>query len=399
MAFIQKVKGKKGPIYKVHYQEPLTGKRRCKNFARRKDAQKFLENPKVTGVHDAVNVTAGQAADHWIDVCRNIGRNGRPPVARSTIKPYERHARYFNAVEIKVDGQPVKLGDIFLERLTKAHCEALRKNLIQEFSWENARKHFTSFKSILTQARADDMMQHEPAEFVFIRPKTRKPGYDLTDNEKVPQIAEIRQLLCTMRKRVRISNRQLRRRRLRYNLIFKTMTFGGTRPGEALGLSWPNVDFKRGGLRIVQDVDDDGSIGELKSKASYRFISMPDHYMRQLKWWRKLCPASEHELVFPNWSGKVEFLSNLNRRGWQPLLIEAGLVDENGRHKYPPKSLRHARASLEIDSGANPKELQTLMGHSSIRVTFDVYGHLFEAHNERRQDRANQIASQLLAAE
>ncbi|MCW8087705.1 tyrosine-type recombinase/integrase [Sabulicella glaciei] len=126
---------------------------------------------------------------------------------------------------------------------------------------------------------------------------------------------------------------------------------------------------------------------------------MPDHYMRQLKRWRLLCPKSKHDLVFPNWTGMVEFLSNLNRRGWQPLLQEAGIVDEDGRHKYPPKSLRHARASLEIHSGANPKEIQRLMGHSSIRVTYDVYGHLFEAHEDKRQDRANQIANELMAAE
>ena len=47
--------------------------------------------------------------------------------------------------------------------------------------------------------------------------------------------------------------------------------------------------------------------------------------MRQLRWWKKLCPESKHNLVFPNWSGKVEFLSNLNRRGWQPLLEELKL--------------------------------------------------------------------------
>ena len=36
------------------------------------------------------------------------------------------------------------------------------------------------------------------------------------------------------------------------------------------------------------------------------------------------------------------------------------------------------------------------MGHSSIKVTFDVYGHLFEAHDDRRADRANAIANGLL---
>jgi len=125
---------------------------------------------------------------------------------------------------------------------------------------------------------------------------------------------------------------------------------------------------------------------------------MPDRYMRQLRWWKKLCPQSKDGLVFPNWSGKVEFPSNLNVRGWQPLLKEAGLVTKDGRHKYPPKSLRHARASLEIDGGANPKEIQMLMGHSSIKVTYDIYGHLFREHDERRRDRVNSVADLMRAS-
>ena len=37
---------------------------------------------------------------------------------------------------------------------------------------------------------------------------------------------------------------------------------------------------------------------------------------------------------------------------------------------------RHTFASLLIDAGANPKAIQTFLGHSKIQTTFDVYGHL-----------------------
>jgi integrase len=283
-----------------------------------------------------------------------------------------------------------------LQRLTKEHCQVFRNSLINTLSWQYARKILTIFKGVLTQARADSLMNHEPTEFIFIRSASRAPTHEIDQGEKTPQLAEIRALLAAMRNRVRTPNKKLRRQRRRYKLIFETIAFGGTRPGEALGLPWANVDFVRRGIRITQDVEEDGTIGKPKSKAAYRFISMPEHYMRQLRWWKKLCPRSKDDLVFPNWSGRVEFISNLNARGWQPLLKETGLVTKEGRHKYPPKSLRHARASLEIDKGANANEIKKLMGHSSIRVTYDVYGHLFDAHNTRRQDRANQIAQELL---
>lgn len=46
---------------------------------------------------------------------------------------------------------------------------------------------------------------------------------------------------------------------------------------------------------------------------------------------------------------------------------------------YALNCLRHLGASLQIDVGVDPKRLQHHMGHSSIKVTFDVYGHLFAA--------------------
>lgn len=396
IAFIQKIDGKKGPIYKAHYTDPLTGKRRAKSYKRRKDAQAFLESSKVTGHSGNAAITLSDAVDHWINICETVGRKGREPVAKSTIKKYRQHARYIQSAKIIVDGESMLLGSILIRRLTKEHCEAFRAKLIKEMSWVYARKHFTSFKSVLEQARADEYMEHEPAEFVFIRQSTRGPKYDIADDKKVPDLADIALLLREMRKRVYISNKQLRRRRRRYKLILETIALGGTRPGEALGLPWHEVDFGKGGIRITQDIEDDGTVGPLKSKAAYRFIPMPDYYMRQLRWWKYLCPKSKDNLVFPNWSGNAEFLSNLNRRGWKPLLEAVNLVEIDGKAKYPPKSLRHGRASMEIEKGANPKEIKRLMGHSSIKVTFDVYGHLFEAHNDRRADRANVIANELL---
>jgi integrase len=46
--------------------------------------------------------------------------------------------------------------------------------------------------------------------------------------------------------------------------------------------------------------------------------------------------------------------------------------------KYSAHEFRHAAASLWIEQRVDPKRIQTWMGHSSIQVTFDTYGHLFE---------------------
>jgi integrase len=64
-------------------------------------------------------------------------------------------------------------------------------------------------------------------------------------------------------------------------------------------------------------------------------------------------------------------------RGLRAVQVKAGVVDDAGAPKYNVHSLRHWYASFVIDLGFPPKRVQTLLGHSSIQMTFDTYGHLF----------------------
>jgi integrase len=74
-------------------------------------------------------------------------------------------------------------------------------------------------------------------------------------------------------------------------------------------------------------------------------------------------------------------------------MIDAGKRDAQGGPILEPRygfhMLRHAAASLFIQYlGWAPKRLQTVMGHASITVTFDLYGHLFENVEADRADMA-----------
>jgi integrase len=80
--------------------------------------------------------------------------------------------------------------------------------------------------------------------------------------------------------------------------------------------------------------------------------------------------------------------SNIVSRGLLPTQKKAGIIrretraDKAGnpvveRGKYGMHSLRHFYASVLIEQGFSPKRVQTLMGHESIQLTYDTYGHLF----------------------
>jgi len=97
-----------------------------------------------------------------------------------------------------------------------------------------------------------------------------------------------------------------------------------------------------------------------------------------LREWKLICPKGELDLVFPTGAGGVESHSNIMQRGFQPLQVAAGIVDETGAAKYGLHALRHACASLWIEQGMNPKRIQKLMGHSSIQMTFAVQLTMFQ---------------------
>jgi integrase len=114
--------------------------------------------------------------------------------------------------------------------------------------------------------------------------------------------------------------------------------------------------------------------------------------LNTLREWKLACPKSDKGLVFPSSGGLVEHHKNLVERGLAPTQIAAGVTvkrkGKNGepveRAKYPGlHALRHFYASWCINRRTEgglelpAKVVQERLGHSSIVMTMDVYGHLF----------------------
>jgi integrase len=166
-----------------------------------------------------------------------------------------------------------------------------------------------------------------------------------------------------------------------------TAIFTGLRASELRGLTWNDVELDKAVLHVRQRADRWNVIGAPKSDSSRRDIPLAPIVVNALREWKgperlvelvdisKTCPKSEVGLVFPTGSGTIWSLPNLYR-SLDPVQTEL-IGKAYGLHAF-----RHAAASLLIDEGYSPKEVQVRMGHFSIQVTFDVYGHLFKADKE-----------------
>jgi integrase len=348
-----------------------TGNRHLKTFAMKKGAEAWLVTTRsevARGVHTPENasITVAEAAKLW------IATGEIEKLERSTLRQYGNHVRlHINPL----------IGTVKLARLSTPAIEAFRDELLKKGSRPMARKVLASLKSILGEAQRRGLVAHNAAQPVKVDVKKRDQR-KLAIGRDIPSKEEIQTILS------KVSGR--------WRPLLIAAIFTGMRSSELRGLAWDDVDFHQEVIHVRQRADHWGEIGAPKSAAGDRDIPMSPMVVNALKEWHLSCPRAgagtgKDErlwLVFPNGNGKVENHANIANRGFYALQLEAGIdkpdreeKDANGRQVMKPKygmhALRHFFASWAIEQGFSPKRLQALLGHSSIQMTFDVYGHLF----------------------
>jgi integrase len=89
----------------------------------------------------------------------------------------------------------------------------------------------------------------------------------------------------------------------------------------------------------------------------------------------------DHGLVFTTQRGTLINPSNLRQRSFMPLLQKAGLPSTVRFH-----DLRHTCATLLLKERARPKEVQSLLGHKTIAMTMNNYGHFIPGMGKETAD-------------
>ena len=170
---------------------------------------------------------------------------------------------------------------------------------------------------------------------------------------------------------------------MRIKALFSFLLATGTRRGEALGLKWQEVNQSEQEVWIKQGLKKDkkekAKLGRLKRDNTERTIPLhPDDFAALMEWKgiqeeeKKLAGKEydDQDFVFCNADGSRMYPDSVN---WW---LEKGCKKAQ-ISKYTPHEFRHTFASRMIRSGAHPKVLQELLGHSTIKMTMDTYGHLF----------------------
>jgi integrase len=153
-------------------------------------------------------------------------------------------------------------------------------------------------------------------------------------------------------------------------VIWATAFYAGLRRGELQALRCCDVDFAGSSIRVEHGWDQYEGLIAPKSEAGRRTAPLFAILRELLEAQISSTGRSGEDLIFGR-SPRDPFVSSSINNHAQECWEAVGLRPI-GLHEC-----RHTFASLLIDAGANPKAVQTFVGHSKIQTTFDVYGHLF----------------------
>lgn len=270
-----------------------------------------------------------------------------------------------------------KFGDRPIADITRLECQQAVNDWYLKYSAFNALINKTSriFKYAITL----DMTKTNPMESV-IKPKRK----DMDKRVKVYTKQDFNTLMAYLK-----ADQNNYKGRFMYTLI-RVLFYTGLRVNEALALEWSDVDFKAKTLNIdktVKRVDKKLTVGKPKTKSSVAVIPIDEQTLQILKMWRAYKKESRLAIgltgdtpIFSSRKGDWYYASNVYKH-----LKKA--TKNAGVPFYGIHVTRHTHASLLIEAGANLKEVQTRLRHSSITMTMDVYGHLSKEYEASTLDK------------
>ena len=241
--------------------------------------------------------------------------------------------------------------------------------------------HHAVLSAMLNAAKRQRIIIHSPLEFMDA-PKIKRKEARYLDDEQARRLVAL--LMDESDIRVKTS--------------IMLALYSGVRRGELCGLSWGDIDEKRGVIHILRASQYQRGMGVVevgtKNESSMRAIKLPGIMFDVLReyrvWWlgRRLINGDK-------WQGQLErvFIRD-NGLPLSPDTVNFWLsrfIEKHDLEHFTPHSLRHTFTSLQIAAGVDIKSLQQRTGHSLPSTLLNTYTHAFKSANEAAADALDDI--------
>jgi integrase len=349
MARIRKHRNK----WQVLYRDPATGRERSAGtFTRKSDAtrqRKAVEYKTQTGewIDPTLQATPyGEWAKTWLDTKTHL----KP----KTLETYE---SLFNSRILP------RFGDARLRDIRAIDVEQWISTMHEEgLSPLTIRKAHGLLSQTFKAAIRNRMLPNNPAEGASL-PRTERKEMLYLSPDQVQRLSDA------------IPDE--------HEALIYTLAYAGIRQGEATALRRGRVNLLRRELVIAESATNvhGSKVFSLPKNGKTRTVPIPTFLAAMIAAHLEHVPPEPDALVFTNSAGGPMDWSNFRRRVWAPAREVAHLDPKLRIH-----DLRHTAASILIAQGAHPKVIQEHLGHSSIVITMDRYGHLYPEDRSKVTD-------------
>ena len=270
------------------------------------------------------------------------------------------------------------LGHKKIVDIEKREIVKLQRDLLENMKASSVNVVMAWVKTILNDAVADEIISKNPATGI----KNLKVETKATD---------------TYHRALTLEEQKLFMQEVKSEWLYELIALlicTGMRVGEATALTWQDIDYKNNVIHITKTISrtakGEYTIGTPKSESSIRDIPMTTA-IKEILWSQKLKQDMVHgnvvkmsRPVFENLYGKMVFNASVNKAITETLkrINKDKVIIEH----FSAHALRDTFATRYIEQGGSPQVLKTILGHSSLAMTMDLYSHVLPNTKQKEMD-------------